>query len=344
MNQKNINRIYKPILLAIFLFMLLIINLFCSDGSDPNYEAGISIYRLEDEKIKWNDFLKIGNKDSLKIIEWISSDMIDAYDFSSHVIYLNTDPPSIDPTSLPGVSVVIAGDKKCYYLSNQGISNCPQYCYLGRINPSRVKMLILEFNNYYYSDIRNDERVKLALISSGKYRGGIKITLDDIISKIQNDSPYFEFSLTLTNNDDQNLYLIDPLDNWTNKWWSSGMSYLSFWKKNNYDYSFFNIPTLYAENYPHRTIVIPEQLVPEKLLFIKRKAYISRKYLVPAINIPYGNLRCAFYYSGVMGATQQESNLSDGRVWIGYIYSNIMDVTFSKEIGLVINNKNIVLE
>ncbi len=327
----------------ILLFYLCLSSYSCNIGNEPESNLQFAIYRLEDEKIKWDEFLKIENKDTLKIEEFISPNMIDAYDFSSHVIYLNTEVPMLQSLTFPGVFIAMVNDKRCYYLSNWRIEEYMQFCHWTTIFPMEAHMMKLEFWGNYYKDIRNDALVLNALKSSGKYRGGIKLELDNIRSIFKQDSLYFEFSFTLTNIDNQNLYLIDPSDYWQGRN-MTGMSYLHFWEKDLKIDSFFYVGVLSDLNQKHRCIGIPAMLSPNNLLYLKKGESIQRTFTVPKLNIPYGNLRCAFYYSGAMQATQTQITLTGGRVWIGNLFSNIIEVTISKERGLIITNKNVVLE
>jgi len=320
----------------------------CASDNSPENDNQVAIYWLKDKTITWSKFQDIKNKDSLEVEKFIPSEMIDAYDFSSHVIYLNNPFPSpIYHYSAP-VFVMMAGSQKCYYFTNQNDLFSSDFCRIGHMFPYESNIALLKFWEQYYKDIRDDERVKRSLMETGKYRSGIDVVFDDIKSVFINDSMYLELKVTITNLDSKSIYIMDPSDAWRGYTYS-GYSSIQFWKMETFKNELVYISMEKDIKNEHNIFHLQETFKPEDLLFLRGGESVSRTFLVSKAdkqydhNVQEGNMRCAFCYTGPLEVTQQQISLPGGRVWVGTKYSNVMDVTVSKT-GLVINNKNVVPE
>lgn len=166
----------------------------------------ITIYLLEGEET--------GDNEIENIKHWISTDEIDFYDYSTHIIYLKD-------TLAPGENqyddflwkrfALYANGKKCYEgvfwsLMFSSFPSAPSIDIPSIFYPKDV----LRINKYYAdtdeNDRRNNEQLKAALIASGKYRGGIECALTDV--QISDHS--VSYTYTLKSHDSDNLFVLDP--------------------------------------------------------------------------------------------------------------------------------------
>ena len=338
----------KKILNFLALTFTIIVFSTCAADNGPENDNQVAIYWLKDKTVTWSKFQEIKNKDSLEFEKIISSEMIDAYDFSSHIIYLNTRYPDFLIQKPNAVLVMMAGSQKCYYFTNQPIGYSSDYCSIRQMFPYESNIALLNFLEKYYKDIRDDERVKRSLMETGKYRAGINVVFDDIKSVFINDSMYFELKVTLTNLDSKSIYIMDPSDGWIGYTYG-GCSSIQFWKMETFKNEFVYISMEKDIKNEHNIFHLQEAFKPADLIYLKGGESVSRTFIVSkadkqyAHNVQEGNMRCAFHYTGPLEVTQQQISLPGGRVWVGTKYTNVMDVTLSKT-GLVINNKNVVLE
>jgi hypothetical protein len=346
------NRYIVNYILAFFCSLLCLVNYSCFSGTSPEDIEDFGLYQLEDESITWEKFQNITNKDTLRIKEWITPKMIKSYDFSSHILTLNINAEKELPAWRQGVFVAVVGGVRCYYGSlnpNYGAGRTPVWWEI--FNPAQDMVWLIESSNLYYKDERNDERVKYAVKSAGKYQGGIKVTLDDLSAAEEHDTAFFKYSFTVTNIDDHNLYLIDPNDV-ANNWFAfGGVTYNTalyiYDKDREYEYRTYRLePFLAPANQGY--MITQDNLKPENLLYIKKGESVTRTYKQTMVNsirtLPYGNYRSIICYANVLGATAEQRTISGERVLCGFVYSNIFDITYSKENGIVVNNRNVILE
>jgi hypothetical protein len=116
----NMKKITKNKLLkytaCIFIILYLSIAGCKSDSAGPETDkASFGIYLLQDPNVTWES-LQGKDLNSLKLKEWITSNMIDYYDYSSHVICLNVNYNNLlnftHNSNTP--FVVVADNKICY--------------------------------------------------------------------------------------------------------------------------------------------------------------------------------------------------------------------------------------
>ena len=83
---------------------------------------------------------------------------------------------------------------------------------------------------FFNQDIRNNDLVKNALIHSGLFRGGIQVSLDTSnlpIRVLNQDTTIVEYSLSIKNNDQDNIYIFDPykMDNEIFHYYNNGPNF-----------------------------------------------------------------------------------------------------------------------
>jgi hypothetical protein len=338
------NKLLSKILLAVFNLLLCMFSYSCgSTGPDERLEFGL--YKLKDESIYWYLFQQIEYPDTLEIKEWITPNMIKSYDFSSHIIILDMNAIKNLPGWDKGVFVAVVGGKRCYYgsmYSFAGQGKTPAFAYCPY--PATDMIWIRTNSNFYYKDERNDETIKEALKSSGKYAGGIKVTLDNLTAVEEGSSTLFEYSFTITNIDNWNLYVIDPKD-WV---WNQENDHIDNTDLFIYEYgdhNYANYQLIPSFNPNIKTRMITEySLKPENLLYIKHGESVKRtfKQTLYSGKLPYGNHLAILKYVNMLGSTAEQRTIQGGRVLNGYVYSNILDFTYSQENGIVINNRNVI--
>ena len=110
--------------------------------------------------------------------------------------------------------MVVANDQRCYLGCLLGLfSNQPEMPY---IYDWYVK--------YYYPkdvlhicrasvvdyDVRNDPRIRTALKELNLYHGGLKVELNTVDIIYNSDTATVQYTYTLTNKDQDDLYIFDP--------------------------------------------------------------------------------------------------------------------------------------
>jgi hypothetical protein len=310
-----------------------------------------ALYQLDIEYINWNQFQNIANKDELAIKEWITPSMIESYDFSSHIITLNKSAAKVLRERTGGFFVAVAGGKRCYYgmkVGGIGDDSAPAFCQ--SFYPGTDLLWLSTLTHYIKKDLRNDETIKQTLKESGKYQGGIKITLDDLSVEERQDTTFFKYTFTITSIDSWNIYIVDPEDASINSWSGEGDNNLiNIYKKDDNIYDAKTYQLIPAKNSGSSNRYITEEdLKPENLLYLKHGESVKRTYRSPLWpfyrKLPYGNYYAIYRHLNAYAASAEQRTLPGGRVLNGYVYSNIIDITYSKENGIVINNRNVILE
>jgi hypothetical protein len=218
---------YQKYVRLTVIFIFSVVFLVCVSGCSKEVNplaakdnSGFAIYLLNNQSLKYSD-VKGKEVASLKLKgkPLLNSDDIVMYDFSSHVIFLKGerafffgDQKVLDNSLVNTPFVVTAYGKPCYVGSftsptSSLLYDCPSIDITGFLYPSDVMCISPGVSTEV--DLREDERVKGALISEGKYRGGLSVKLSDV-SVVNGDTATVEYKLTFTNNDGNDLYILDP--------------------------------------------------------------------------------------------------------------------------------------
>jgi len=195
-------------------------------GPDPA-SFPFAIYLLDDPKF---DREKILNEDysdfQLKGEPWLTEDDIEFYDWSSHCIYLKIDKKTLFP-QYDAKYIIEQFTNKMFLVAVNGEICYPAYFNYGYYYP--IPELDLLAVLFYPDDVlrmswtgvidedprndidrRNNEKVKATLIQEGLYHAGLGVRLDTVIVIENADTSTIEYTFTLTNNDEDNLYVFDP--------------------------------------------------------------------------------------------------------------------------------------
>jgi len=345
------NKIHTYILILIFFSMLLFS---CERNKNPIYSYGendlsFAIYFLLDDDLKMKD---VYNKDLNELIlaptPWLCAKDIRFYDWSSHCIYLKKDKTHLIPGWQKGKKFNLFPSEwadKPFVVTANG-----QKCYLGyffRIELSMMEWIApmigdVGFNNIYPSDViwidwrwlyhdypQNNPIVKNSLINAGLYHGGISVTFDpsdvNTLRMVENaDTSTISYKFTITNNDVDNLYIIDPDKTGSDlfHWFTNGLT-------------FQDINTKKIGEPRWRKYVSPPSLdywSPDWFTKLKSGHSIQRTVILKGYPyFPTGEYIFQFKYNGQALAMEKEvRELTDGRYWLGPTRANVLVWNFKE--------------
>ena len=176
--QKRSVKLY----IVIYVISLLLFHCGIKNPVDGDYnELGFNIYLLKDESIKLQNIsMEDISPGMLEIKPWLSGDDIDFYDYSSHMLYLNKS-MTFDWDEIAALNnrpfVVTAGGEICYigyfhagYSSWLPEGNTPMIELPSHFPSDQLHIMCSFHSTEEINDIRNDERVRKWLLTSGKYR------------------------------------------------------------------------------------------------------------------------------------------------------------------------------
>jgi len=221
----------------LILIMILTLLWNCERNKNPLSSYGendfaFAIYFLQNDELKMKD---VYDKDlselKLSLMPWLWDKDIRFYDWSSHCIYLKRDKTNyfpnwennkfneFPPEWADKPFIVVANGKRCYigYFEHSALSHLwPAPTITDGYNsgyPSDV--LFMDWMWLYHDYPQNHPDVKKALIKAGLYHGGISVTFDttdvNTLRMIENaDTSNISYKFTLSNNDEDDLYVIDP--------------------------------------------------------------------------------------------------------------------------------------
>jgi hypothetical protein len=184
----------------------------CSTNEPEDTSKKFGIYLLQDPNVTWES-IQGRNLDSLKLKEWITSNMIDFYDYSTHVIYLNVDYNNLlnftHNSNTP--FVVVANGKRCY----SGCFGAPKDTTQPHVVLTPLDLcndlIMLEFNPPQRNDIRVNDEVKSALTSLNKLKLGLSFQNKGIIFVFNAYGTFLKSYLQIRGpecikNEDNNIY------------------------------------------------------------------------------------------------------------------------------------------
>jgi hypothetical protein len=277
--------------------IILIFVISCEKGDDLNLEVASGF------KLELNDSIVF------------SSNQIDFYDFSSHLIYLK-DGNSFTYSNdgffkvLVDSSVIYRGSVSTFYSSYFSMGSVI-YCAPNFYNNCIIP---IGFNQYVDSngdsnvDPRNDARIIDALKKNNQYRAGLSCK---ILSVQKTDSKTVKVDLQLTNNDSDDLLYLDP--------YKMGLGLFHYFTNG------LIISDLFHNSYTHRLSINrpnPWNLWRiEWLSTIKSKETKSILIVYDDFDaIPIGQFEVMFTFPG-LSYQIDKSNLrqDNGRIWLGEI-------------------------
>jgi hypothetical protein len=343
---------FRYILLLSLLSLFFIVGS-CEESSSPKDEKyNWAIFLLKDNNINIQDIV---NKDlsslSLQSSPWLSDKDIDYYDYSSHFIYLIQDKSSFfseyktaywDSVWSFRPFLIIADGVICYAgffygYESKYVDNTIPYIDGSVIQYYPTEVLEIERSFGIKKDVRDDERIKNALITANKIKFGIEVNLDSV--KILNyDTTTVEYNITIKNNDNESIYVFDPD--------KSGIEIFSCYTMG---IIFLNLDTQRDFSAIYRKMVSPSNPYTVNIDYytkINIGGSITRKLLLKGFeNIPYGEYYCQMRYcSPFFEIEEGQRTLNDGKIWIGYTLTNIMKITFDENNNCKINNRDVFFD
>ncbi len=328
------NKIYLTVLVSILTLLGCDTN---KNPAAPSPYYDFSIYMLKDTELELQDIANTNiYRLALQDKPLISKDDIVMYDFSSHMIYLNKSKKEIfkdiigDTPMFTNFStkpfVVVCGNERIY--TGALFSTASSIAHVG------VSILDLDVfflpddmlqisNSTRYDDPidpRNDERVQHALQNCGLYHAGLEIKLQNVTVVENADTSTISYQFKLTNNDSQTLLVPDPDKMGTDlfHYFATGLDF-----SNDETQQYF-YASLKKSLYPGPYNTWDATWFTE----LKSGASLERSVVIKGFpQIPPGEYRCAFNYSGPQAITKEERSIQNTRYWIGNIAANTRNIT-----------------
>ncbi len=169
--------------------------------------------------------------------------------------------------------------------------------------------------------MRDDERIRDALLKAGKLNPGPKVELTDV-SVIQNseEGTILEYTFKVTNMSGETLYLPDP-DKMSNELFHYYTNGISLTDVNDYRSS------LWSED---KTVISPEPFNSWKSEWFMKvgtgQSFTRTVRLDGYSQIAESTYTCAFFYGGPLNIQKDERQLSDGRIWLGQVESSTFEI------------------
>ncbi len=334
----------KVIILPVLVIILLLFN--CSEqviviNSGNIQQPNFGIFLFSDDTVGTFD-IQYDTLDSFVLRDdpILELDDIDFYDYSTHCLYLNKSKDALrEKNSLFGNQkgtpfVFMADGERCYLgtfwngLSSLGLNkDMPK---IFAINWSYLYPEDVIYINNYVTwesegevDQRFDDRIKSVLIDAGKYHAGIQVELTDVTIVSVSDIPAVRYTIEIRNNDQDNLYVPDPvkMDGYF-FYYSCGLSLHDINDSDGYDNSLMSIYSQSPD--PHDSWDF------EWFTRIDSGESITREYTIIANeDIKTGEYECKLWYTGPKNINKEARNRPDGRIWIGRIWSSSFYLTVS---------------
>jgi len=305
----------------------------CSLDDDP-IKDGFSIYLLQGSSTNFQEAEEIGlNNVELEDVAWLEPDDISLYDFSTHYISLKIDKASLFQGMLDDGHmfnflvkpfVIVAGGERIAFGSfissySSIMSSGPHIYDLENLFlPSDI--LFIHRDGGAEIDIRNDERIKNALIAGDVYHAGVNVELMDVEILDNSDTATVRYSFIIRNNDSDDLYIPDPdlMGTALFHYYTNGVELRD--SDNHYYYS----------QYKSTSSPVPHDSW-ESAWFLKLESGSSiRKNLVLKgyPQFPEDTYRCYFKYAGPSKIALNDRVIQDGRYWIGETETNSITIAY----------------
>jgi hypothetical protein len=331
--RENLGKLLKVIGL-ISILVVLMLTFGCTFINDTINSSPISIYFLQNDSLDIFDILEEDiNMLSLKNKPFLSSRDIDFYDWSSHCLYLKSNKANLFPdweidaynqfpeewTNKP--FVIVSKKTRCCigYFSNKTSRRCRAPVISDVINniiyPQDV--LFIDWPWAFRENPLDSELMKENLQETEFFRGGIDIIFDTIstILSIENsDTSTINYTFTISNNDFEELYILDPdkTGGETFHYYNGGPIFLNLETQQLYEPISIKEPKD-SWTYDWYTKLESGQSI-QRTVSIKGYPYFSSgKYMFEFS-----------YYSVTIDMEKEVREVDDGRIWLGPTRSNIL--------------------
>lgn len=323
-----------------FMFVLTLMLIFgCSKNSDPvsgqDEEGNFEIYFLYDTLITESQTAQMDiNSLVLNNEPWLTHNDIEFYDFSSHCIYLKKDKSyffenyggkfyQFRPVLISRPFVIVAGNERCYVgaLHSGLLSMGPAGPYMDELDVGYFPADVMHISRAWSDneDIRSNPKVEEILIKQDLFHAGLEIELTSFQLVDNSDTSTVEYSIKIKNNDQDNLFVIDPAKMGSElfHYYTNGPDLWDY-SKPLYLYSQFkevDSPEPYDSwKFEWFTLIKSNQTM-ERTIRLKGYPYI-----------PNGNYVGYINFSNPKNIAKDNRYVADGRIWIGSIRSDNLEI------------------
>jgi hypothetical protein len=305
----------------------------CHSPAEPFNETAFAIYFLEDPTITTIQAEEVDLSElDIQNSPWLSISDIEFYDFSTHCIYLKEDISSLFGSdtltvfsSVLGIPfMVVAHDERCYLGSFWSLASslgtrCPRIEDIDTwLYPGDVIHIRAADRSPYPAlpDVRDDRRIREGLRSQNKLHEGLRIELEDVEIINQPDTSTVHYTFKIINEDTDDLYIPDP--------GLMGSDLFHFYTNG---VVLTNGERSYGSEYKSVQGADPFwEWDVEWFIRIKSQSSISRTVTLHGYpHIPEGDYSCWFVYAGPTQIAREERILSDGRLWLGEVVSDVFE-------------------
>ena len=313
----------------------------CSKQGEPisagNELSYFGIHFLQNGSITEQEVRKMDINSLVLDKPWLTYNDIEFYDFSTHCIYLKKDKSHFFenyggkyyqfPDGLVSKPfVVVAGVERCYVGALYSVRFT-----LGRLRPHLTEMDVgfypddvihISKSDADGEDIRNHPLIAEMLTKQGLYHAGLALELTAFQLITNSDTATVEYSIKIINNDQDDLYIIDP-----DKMGSESFHYYT------------NGPNLWDTSKPGQPIYLFSKYKktnpPEPsdswnfdwFVLIKSKQALERTIRLKGYpHIPNGTFSGYMYLENPKYIAKNKRNVSNSRIWIGEIKSNDLKI------------------
>lgn len=261
---------------------------------------------------------------------WLTDEDIEFYDWSSHCIYLKIDKKDLFPQYDDKYFIELFTNKMFVLAVNGEICYPAYFNYRYHYPIPELDLLALLF---YPDDVlriewtilhdseprndvdrRNNVRVKNVLIQEGLFHAGLEVHLDTVTIMENADTSTIEYSFTLTNKDEDNLYIFDPdIVGNSIHFYTNGPVFLHVEESNLYQSTYKKVDPL-------------KDWDPSWYVKLESGESLTRTVRLRGYpHFPPGTYGIDFFYNGPR-INKEDRYAADGRYWFGGVESNYLTV------------------
>lgn len=323
-----------------FMFFLSLVLIFgCSKNSDSvsgqDKEGNFEIYFLYDTLLTESQTAQMDiNSLVLNNEPWLTHNDVEFYDFSSHCIYLKKDKSyffenyggkfyQFSPVLISRPFVIVAGNERCYVgaLHSGLLSMAPAGPYIDEGDVGSFPDDVMHISRAWSDDedIRSNPKVAEVLIKQDLYHAGLEIDLTSFHILNNSDTSTVEYSIKIKNNDQDDLYVIDPA--------KMGSELFHYYTNGPHLWDYSKPLYLYSQ---YKEVDPPEPYDSwnfEWFTFIESNQSIERTIRLKGYPyIPNGNYVSYMNFSNPNNIAKDNRYVADDRIWIGSIRSDNLEI------------------
>lgn len=311
----------------------------CSSDSDPvsgtDAESAFGIYFLADTSLTETEVFQMDIDELvLQGDAWLTGNDIEFYDYSSHCIYLKQDKSyffknysgkyyRFTPTLMSRPFVVLAGIERCYVGAwHSGLlATAPTAPYIGELDVGYYPADVIHISRGWSDDedIRSHPAVADVLIAEDLYHAGLELELLSFQLIDNADTATVEYSIIIVNNDQDDLYVIDPA--------RMGSARFHYYTNGPHLWDYSELLYLYSQ---YKEVEQPEPYDSwnfEWFTLIKSHQSIERTIQLRGYpHIPEGNYVGYMNFSNPFRIAKTDRYVAGNRIWIGSIRTNDLDI------------------